>query len=70
LTLTILCKSFPPLGSDIPPLPIAIIGSIAFYGIVADEFDCSIELKAFNTEIHNNYAALKKEEENYRPNNQ
>ena len=36
-------------------------------GIVADEPDCPIELKAFHAGIENDHTALKKEEEAYRP---
>lgn len=55
------------LDSAIPASKIAALSSGEFVGMVADDPDCKIELKAFSCEIQNDHAALKKEQENYRP---
>ncbi|MBF9252259.1 YWFCY domain-containing protein [Pontibacter sp. 172403-2] len=54
------------LESAIPPSKISALSSGEFVGMVADDPDCKIELKAFNCEILNDHAALKQEQNNYR----
>ncbi|WP_074961606.1 TraM recognition domain-containing protein [Flavobacterium akiainvivens] len=54
------------LDSAIPPSRIATMSSGEFVGIVADEPDCPIELKAFHAQIQNDHAALKAEETAYK----
>ncbi|MGV3588912.1 MAG: type IV secretory system conjugative DNA transfer family protein [Adhaeribacter sp.] len=53
------------LESAIPPSKIAALSSGEFVGMVADDPAYRIELKAFNGEILNDHAALKKEEKSY-----
>jgi hypothetical protein len=55
------------LDSAIPPSRIATMSSGEFVGIVADEPDCPIDLKAFHAHIRNDHEALKREEDAYRP---
>ncbi len=54
------------LESAIPPSKISALSSGEFVGMVADDPDNKIELKAFHCEIINDHAALKKEEESYK----
>jgi TusA-related sulfurtransferase len=54
------------LESAVPASKIAALSSGEFVGMVADNPDCKIDLKAFHCEILNNHEALKKEEANYR----
>jgi YWFCY protein/Type IV secretory system Conjugative DNA transfer len=53
------------LDSAIPQSKIATMSSGEFVGIVADEPDCPIELKAFHARIQNDHQALKKETDGY-----
>lgn len=50
----------------IPPSKISGLSSGAFVGMVADDPDCKIELKAFHCEIINDHQALKKEQGDYK----
>ena len=54
------------LDSAIPPSKIASLSSGEFVGMMADNPDHKIELKAFCSEIINDHKALKKEEDNYK----
>jgi len=54
------------LDAAIPPSQIASLSSGEFVGIVADDPDCTIELKTFHARIRNDAEQLKKEEENYK----
>jgi len=54
------------LESAIPPSKISALSSGEFVGMVADDPDNKIDLKAFHCEIINDHVALKKEEENYK----
>jgi hypothetical protein len=54
------------LEAAIPPSKISALSSGEFVGMVADDPDNKIDLKAFHCEIINNHEALKKEEENYK----
>jgi TusA-related sulfurtransferase len=54
------------LEAAIPPSKIAALSSGEFVGMVADNPDQKIELKAFHCEMLNDHAALKKEQENYK----
>ena len=54
------------LEAAIPPSKISALSSGEFVGMVADDPDNKIELKAFHCEIVNDHEALKKEEENYK----
>ncbi|MFP5439039.1 MAG: conjugal transfer protein MobC [Bacteroidia bacterium] len=54
------------LDSALPPSRISTMSSGEFVGIVADEPDCPIELKAFHCKIQNNHQELKAEENAYR----
>ena len=51
----------------IPPSKISALSSGEFVGMVADDPDNKIDLKAFHCEIFNNHNALKIEEEGYAP---
>jgi hypothetical protein len=51
------------LETAIPPSKIATLSSGEFVGMVADDPEQKIELKAFHAEILNDHAALKKEQE-------
>jgi hypothetical protein len=55
------------LDSAIPPSKIASLSSGEFVGTVSDDPDQKIELKVFHAEILNNHAAIKKEEDSYKP---
>jgi hypothetical protein len=55
------------LESAVPPSRISALSSGEFVGMVADNPDCKIELKAFHCEIVNDHAALKKEIDGYVP---
>ncbi len=54
------------LESAIPPSKISSLSSGEFVGMVADNPDCKIELKAFHSEIINDHTALKNEQDNYK----
>lgn len=54
------------LEAAIPPSKISALSSGEFVGMVADDPDNKIDLKAFHCEIINDHDALKREEENYR----
>jgi hypothetical protein len=53
------------LDSAIPPSRIATLSSGEFVGLVADDPDQKIELKAFHCQLQNNHEQLKKEERGY-----
>lgn len=53
------------LESAVPASKIAALSSGEFVGMVADNPDCKIDLKAFHCEILNDHKALKKEEAGY-----
>lgn len=53
------------LESAIPPSKISALSSGEFVGMVADDPDCKIELKAFHGEILNDHDSLKKEQDAY-----
>jgi len=55
------------LESAIPASRISSLSSGEVVGAVADNPDQKIELKVFHCEIQNNHAALKKEQDNYKP---
>ncbi len=55
------------LDAAIPPSRISALSSGEFVGMVADDPQQRIELKTFHSEIINDHAALKSEEENYKP---
>ncbi|MGF7073887.1 conjugal transfer protein MobC [Mucilaginibacter sp. 3215] len=55
------------LEAAVPPSRIAALSSGEFVGMVADNPDCKVELKAFHGEIINDHAALKKEIDGYLP---
>ena len=55
------------LEAAVPPSRISALSSGEFVGMVADNPDCKIELKAFHCEIVNDHAALKKEIDGYVP---
>jgi hypothetical protein len=54
------------LESAIPPSKISALSSGKFVGMVADDPDCKIELKAFHCEILNDHETLKKEEGSFK----
>lgn len=54
------------LESAIPPSKIATLSSGEFVGMVADDPNCKIELKAFHCEIANDHEALKREQDGYK----
>lgn len=54
------------LEAAIPPSKISALSSGEFVGMVADDPDNKINLKAFHCEIINDHDALKREEENYK----
>jgi hypothetical protein len=54
------------LEAAIPPSKISALSSGEFVGMVADDPDNKIELKAFHCEIINDHEALKREEESYK----
>jgi len=53
------------LEAAVPPSRISSLSSGEFVGMVADNPDCKIKLKAFHCEIINDHAALKKEMDGY-----
>lgn len=53
------------LEAAVPPSRISALSSGEFVGMVADNPDCKIELKAFHCEIVNDHAGLKKEIDGY-----
>ncbi|WP_339868980.1 conjugal transfer protein MobC [uncultured Algoriphagus sp.] len=55
------------LESAVPTSTISSLSSGEFVGMVADNPDCKMGLKAFHSEIINDHNALKKEQENYVP---
>lgn len=55
------------LDSAIPPSKIASLSSGEFVGTVSDDPEQKIDLKVFHTEIQNDHAALRKEEDGYKP---
>ncbi|MCE7054734.1 YWFCY domain-containing protein [Algoriphagus sp. AGSA1] len=55
------------LESAVPPSTISSLSSGGFVGMVADNPDCKMTLKAFHSEIINDHNALKKEQDNYVP---
>ncbi|TWR26759.1 conjugal transfer protein TraG [Mucilaginibacter achroorhodeus] len=55
------------LEAAVPPSRIAALSSGEFVGLVADNPDCKIELKAYHGEIVNDHEALKKEIDSYKP---
>ncbi|MFB9844099.1 conjugal transfer protein MobC [Mucilaginibacter ginsenosidivorans] len=55
------------LEAAVPASRISALSSGEFVGMVADNPDCKIELKAFHCEIVNDHAALKKEIDGYVP---
>src|SRR5699024_9943887 len=54
------------LEMAIPPSKISGLSSGEFVGLVADNPDCKIDLKAFHCEIQNDHEALKREEKSYK----
>ncbi len=50
----------------IPPSKISALSSGEFVGMVADDPDCKIELKAFHCEILNDHKVLNQEQESYK----
>ena len=54
------------LEAAIPPSKISALSSGEFVGMVADDPDNKIELKAFHCEIINNHEALKREYDSYK----
>ncbi|MFD0795490.1 conjugal transfer protein MobC [Mucilaginibacter litoreus] len=54
------------LEAAVPPSRISSLSSGEFVGMVADNPDCKIELKAFHSEIINDHDALKKEIDGYK----
>lgn len=53
------------LENSIPASTIAALSSGEFVGMVADDPDCKIELKAFHASLQNDHTAIKKEQANY-----
>jgi len=53
------------LEAALPPSTIASLSSGEFVGLVADDPDQRIALKAFHAEIINDHRALKKEQKNF-----
>ncbi|RIV42461.1 conjugal transfer protein MobC [Flagellimonas pelagia] len=54
------------LEAAIPPSKISGLSSGEFVGMVADNPNCKIDLKAFHCEIINDHDSLKREEQNYK----
>jgi hypothetical protein len=54
------------MDTAIPPSKIASLSSGEFVGMVADDPDCPIELKAFHCKIINYHTTLKNEQKNYK----
>ena len=55
------------LDSAIPPSKIAALSSGEFVGTVSDDPEQKIDLKVFHAEILNDHAAIRLEEESYKP---
>ncbi|OOG76434.1 conjugal transfer protein MobC [Algoriphagus sp. A40] len=55
------------LDSAVPPATISSLSSGEFVGLVADNPDCKLALKAFHSEFINDHAGLKKEQQGYLP---
>lgn len=55
------------LEMAVPPSTISSLSSGEFVGLVADNPDCKVNLKAFHSEIINDHLALKKEQKSYLP---
>jgi TusA-related sulfurtransferase len=55
------------LDIAIPSSTIASLSSGEFVGIIADDPDLKITLKAFHCALQNNHSALEREQENYQP---
>ncbi len=55
------------LDSAVPPSTISSLSSGEFVGMVADNPDCKIDLKAFHCQIINDHQALSDEERAYEP---
>jgi len=55
------------LESAVPPSTISSLSSGEFVGMVADNPECKLRLKAFHSEIINDDQTLKKEQDNYQP---
>ncbi|GLU55167.1 conjugal transfer protein TraG [Dyadobacter frigoris] len=55
------------LDSAIPPSKISALSSGEFVGLVADNPEQKIDLKAFHCEILNDHQALNEEQDNYQP---
>lgn len=55
------------LEAAVPPSKIATLSSGKFVGIVADEPQCKMNLKAFHAEIINDHKAIAKQQNNYQP---
>lgn len=55
------------LGDAVPASKIASLSSGEFVGITADNPEEKIRLKGFHCEIQNDHAAIKAEEDNYKP---
>jgi len=53
------------LESAVPASKISTLSAGEFVGIMADDPDCRIELKAFHCDIINDHQALKKEQDSY-----
>jgi len=53
------------LESAIPSSKISALSSAEFAGMIADDLNCKIALKAFHCEILNDHEALKKEQDSY-----
>lgn len=54
------------LEAAVPPSKISSLSSGEFVGMVADDPDCKIELKAFHCSIVNDHEALQQEQNNYK----
>ncbi|SEP06157.1 conjugal transfer protein MobC [Flavobacterium sp. fv08] len=54
------------LEAAIPPSKISALSSGDFVGMVADDPDCRIDLKAFHCSLINDHEAIRAEEENYK----
>ena len=55
------------LEAAVPPSTISSLSSGEFVGMVADNPDCKLDLKAFHAEIINDHQRIKKEEKGYLP---
>jgi hypothetical protein len=55
------------LEAAVPPSKIATLSSGKFVGVVADDPQCKIDLKAFHAEIINDHKSLAKEQQHYKP---